>query len=304
MQRREVGAMVLMAGFFVLIQSLALAAIGPFVKAGMPPAFENPSDPLNLVYFFVIILTMTAIILLVAKFWKKQVIQAIILFAVGYTSFYVLDPLLFLLVGEPFAVIASALLAVCLVVVLWRFPEWYVVDCCGVVVGAGAIAIFGMSLDIALVVVLLICLAVYDAISVYRTKHMVDLADTVMDLKLPVLLVIPKVRGYSLFEEESSIKEKVESGQEREAFFMGLGDIVMPGILTAAVFFSVGSLALSACVLLGTLIGFVILMSFVLKGNPQAGLPLLCGGAIVGYVLGSFVLFGKLVGFSLAAFGL
>ena len=52
-------------------------------------------------------------------------------------------------------------------------------------------------------------------------------------------------------------------------------------------------------VLVGTLVGFAILMTFVIKGKPQAGLPLLCGGAIAGYVISSYLLFGTLIGLTL-----
>ena len=38
----------------------------------------------------------------------------------------------------------------------------------------------------------------------------------------------------------------------------------------------------------------VILMIFVLSGRPQAGLPLLNGGAIVGYLVGAFLFTGDL----------
>jgi presenilin-like A22 family membrane protease len=130
---------------------------------------------------------------------------------------------------------------------------------------------------------------------------MVDLADTVMDLKLPVLLVIPKTRHYSLIRETKSLKEKLKEGEEREAFFMGLGDVVMPGILVAAIYHNPdisNSLPIVLSVIFGTLVGFVILMTFVVKGKPQAGLPCLCGGAILGYVISSYVLFGELVGLS------
>jgi presenilin-like A22 family membrane protease len=51
--------------------------------------------------------------------------------------------------------------------------------------------------------------------------------------------------------------------------------------------------------IIGTLIGFSFLMRFVLTGRPQAGLPLLCGGAILGYLITSLLLFGNLVGMSL-----
>ena len=290
---------ILMGGMFVLIQGIALLVTGPFSNAGMQ-AFQNPDDPMNLVIFFVIIFITTAVILLIAKFWKKQLIKIIILGAVGYTSFFVFYPLLALALVDWFALGLAIVLALGLTVLLFKYPEWYIIDLCGVVVGAGAIAIFGISLGILLVLILLIGLAVYDAISVYKTKHMIDLADTVMDLKLPVLLVIPKIRHYSLLKETKGLKEKLKDGEERDAFFMGLGDVVMPGILVAAVYYNIpNGFPVAMSVLVGTLVGFAILMTFVIKGKPQAGLPLLCGGAIAGYVISSVLIYGTLVGLTL-----
>jgi len=59
-------------------------------------------------------------------------------------------------------------------------------------------------------------------------------------------------------------------------------------------------LPMALSIIFGTLVGFAILMIFVLKGRPQAGLPCLCGGAIAGYIVSSYLLFGKLVGLSLS----
>ena len=152
-------------------------------------------------------------------------------------------------------------------------------------------------MGVLLVLILLVGLSIYDAISVYKTKHMIDLADTVMDLKLPVLLVVPKIRKYSFIKETKRLKEKLEEGVEREAFFMGLGDIVMPGILVVATYTNIdNSLPIALSVMIGTLFGFAVLMAFVMKGKPQAGLPCLCGGAIAGYVVSSLLLFGELRG--------
>ncbi len=44
---------------------------------------------------------------------------------------------------------------------------------------------------------------------------------------------------------------------------------------------------------LGTLAGFLALMFFVLRGNPQAGLPLLNGGAVAGFLVGLYVATGS-----------
>jgi len=298
--KKDIFPVILMGGLFVLIHVLALVITGTFVDAGME-AFEDPDNPLNIAFIIVIMLVFTLVILLIAKFWKKQLIQVIILGAIGYTSGYVFYPLFGLILTPIVSVIISAILAVLLVIILYKYPEWYVIDICGIIVGMGAIAIFGISLGILLVILLLIGLAIYDAISVYKTKHMIDLADTVLDLKLPVLLVIPKIRHYSLIKETKSLKEQIEEDEERDAFFMGLGDIVMPGILVAAVYKNIPQpegLTMALSVIIGTLVGFSILMIYVMRGKPQAGLPLLCGGAILGYIISSLLLFGKLTGLS------
>jgi presenilin-like A22 family membrane protease len=94
------------------------------------------------------------------------------------------------------------------------------------------------------------------------------------------------------------LKEKLQTGEEREAFFMGLGDVVMPGILAASAFYNItsGGLIVALSVMLGTLAGFGVLVAFLVKGKPQAGLPFLCSGAILGYLVSSYLLFGRLVG--------
>jgi presenilin-like A22 family membrane protease len=291
----------LMGCLFVVVHGLALIVIAPFEAAGVQPAFENPDDPMNIILIFIILLTFTVVILLIARFWKKKLIQALILGAIGYTAAYLLYPLFTLVIPDATSVIVAVVSAIILVYILYKFPEWYVIDIAGIIVGAGAIAIFGMSLGVLLVIILLVGLAIYDAISVYKTKHMIDLADTVLDLKLPVLLVVPKIRHYSLIKETKSLKQKIKEDDERDAFFMGLGDIVMPGILVAAIYNNVsGSLPIALSTIIGTLVGFTILMIFVMRGKPQAGLPLLCGGAIAGYIISSLVLAHELVGLTLS----
>ncbi len=175
-------------------------------------------------------------------------------------------------------------------VLLYKFPEWYVIDALGILIGAGVAAIFGASLDILPVIVLLILLAVYDAISVYKTKHMITLAEGVVDMKTPILFVIPKRRDYSFIREGIG---KLENGGERAAFIIGMGDMIMPSILvvSANVFLQgwrLGGIinlpALGA--ILGSLAGLAVLLSFVMSGKPQAGLPPLNGGTILGFLAG------------------
>lgn len=286
---------------FVVTQVLAVLFARPFIDAELQ-AFEDPQNSGNSVWYFLLLLAFTALILYIAKKGKKWLIQAIILLAVGSTVMYVVAPMLMTFQVGAFASWSIGILVGgASVIALLKKPEWYVIDVVGILVAAGAAAIFGISLGIVPVLVLLVLLAVYDAIAVYKTKHMLSLADSVIELRLPVLLVVPKHRGYSFLREAAKFKEAgPENKDEREAFFMGLGDLVMPTILVvSALVFPPAALAsgtvpaIGAAV--GTLVGYAVLMGFVMKGNPQAGLPLLNGGAITGFLAGLFAVSGSLV---------
>jgi presenilin-like A22 family membrane protease len=283
-----------MGSLFVFVDLLAFVVTGPFEAAGVV-AFENSSDPVNLLYFFIILLVFTAIILIIIRFQKKKALRIIFLGAITLLMFYVFYPLLFIFVANTLIALGLSVAgAAFLLVAIVKKPEWYIIDAVALFTGVGAIAMIGISLDIWIVIVLLVVMAVYDAVSVYKTKHMIDLADSVMELKLPVMFVIPKNRGYSLLEETKGLKEKLKDKEEREAYFLGVGDVVFPGILAVAAFHSLvnNGFIMAVSVLAGTLLGFAALTFYLVTGKAQAGLPFLCSGALLGYVFTGFIIFG------------
>lgn len=291
----NVFSFLLMSGLFILVDLLALLVTNIFEDVGAS-AFENPNDPSNLVFFFLTMLAFTGVILVISKF-RKKVVHGIFLGAIWFLLFYVFSLLSVTIVPELWSLGFSIVAATLLTAALVKYPEWYVVDACGILMGVASIASFGVSLDIHLIIILLIGMAIYDAISVYITRHMVYLADTVLTLRLPVILVIPRIRNYSLIKEKRVLKE--EQKEERKAFFIGLGDIVFPGILFASSFNNItsNSLFVALSVMLGTLFGLALLMASVAKGKPRAGLPYLCSGAILGYLVSNYLLFRGLAGF-------
>lgn len=317
--KSETRSVVVMAVLLVGSQLVALAAAGPYLSAGFQ-AFQNPGDVSNALVYIVAVLVFTAIILLLVRYRRQNLVRYIILASVLITVGFVLVlPYYYLLAVLPFFVIdantaanvASLLAFGTGVLVTWilvKFPEWYVVDSVGLVTAAGVTAILGVSFSILPALLLLIALACYDAWAVYGTKHMVTLADEVTSQRLPVLLVIPKERGYKLAQ-QPRLKDALAKGEEREAMFIGLGDLIIPGMLSVSALVTLenafpgltswGGLPASLLVALGTLLGslagFTVLMRFVLKGNPQAGLPLLNSGAIAGLFLFHALVYGTLL---------
>lgn len=293
-KNQQIIPIILMGSLFVIVDFLAFLVVEPFKVAGVV-AFENPSDPFNIIYFFSIMLIFTGVILLIIKFFKKQILKKIYLGATTILSISVFYPLIFIVIPNPTITFTlSTIGAIILLLALIKKPEWYVINLIAIFTGIGAIAMIGSSLTVPIVIVLLAIMAVYDAIAVYKTKHMIDLADSFVGLKLPVMFVIPKKRNYSLLKETQSLKEKLKNKGERQAYFLGLGDVVFPGLLAVSAYhnLSTTNLLMGFSVLIGTLIGYVALMTLVVKGKPQPGLPLLNTGAILSYLIVGFLIFG------------
>jgi presenilin-like A22 family membrane protease len=328
---------------FLGVQLGGLALVQP-LEAADKAFTQNPEDPTNSVVYVVAILVATGLMLLAFKYDFDWVVRGFVIVASASLAWQVFD----VLVPAPFSLALAALVGIGLV----AYPEWYVIDIAGVLMGGAAAGLFGISFGLLPTILLLVVLAVYDAISVYGTEHMLDLADGVMDMKVPVILVIPTTLSFSFLDmapaetasddddatvedEDAAVAadgETVADGDgealadgdggadveldyaegddsdaeadgvvQRDAFFVGLGDAVMPTILVASAahfhtavpggtvpdlglpLVTMNLPALGAIV--GTQLGLVVLLWMVLKGRAHAGLPLLNGGAIAGYLV-------------------
>jgi presenilin-like A22 family membrane protease len=276
----------------VIVELGAILLSIPFLNAGIV-AFENPESLFNVLIFIVILLVFTGLLLLLIRYKAEKLIQAVILISIFFTFVYIFTGITYMFLGEGFSALAITLAASILAtMVLYLYPEWYILDTLGLLIAAGAASIFGISLEWQPVVLLLAALAVYDAISVYRTKHMLTLAEGVVNLKSPILFIVPKKKDYSYRRDGI---ESVGEG-ERSAFLIGMGDLIMPSILVvSANVYVANTTALPISVpalgaMIGSVAGLIFLLSYVIKGKPQAGLPPINGGAIIGFFIGYLII--------------
>jgi len=255
---------------YVFSVLIAITVSPDYKEAGLQ-AFSNPEDIMNSIYYFAIIILFTAFILVMAKFMENfiQWMMYLLIFISIYYVFY------------PFAGLFSFILSLILVLLLVKTSNWFVIDAVALLLSAGITSIFGISLTPIPVIVLLIILAVYDFISVYKTGHMVDLADSLTKMKLPLLFVIPFSRDFTF--------ERLESAKEK-AVFMGVGDVVIPNILvvSAQVFTKspyIYFIKMSALfTLVGGIMGLFLLIYLVeRREGAHPGLPFLNAGVIIGY---------------------
>ena len=354
-------------GIFLLVQLGALAFVDPAQQQGLQE-IEGGGTPTLSIAFVAAMLVATGLMLLAIRYGGVSQLRLFIIFASVYISFFAFDVLVTSVLSTGRGATAVALgAALALGVVLYVYPEWYVVDAAGVVMGVGAAGLFGINFGVLPAIVLLSVLAAYDAISVYGTEHMLTLASGVMEMRVPVVLVVPLSLSYSFLDAEkpASVQsegevesnadstdpdgEPPEDGQDgdteltaerlaamepadietldperaagvdpdvldavdeqtrealsaatpdRDALFIGLGDAVIPTVLVASAAFFVDtgptlelagvSTTLPAVTAMGgTLVGLSVLLWLVARGRAHAGLPLLNGGAIGGYLLGA-----------------
>ncbi len=288
MERSRLLPLLTIPAMLVIVELAALFLSIPMQSAGIT-AFEDPESVANPFIFIIILLLFTGFLLLLLRFRWKKLIGVIIGLSIFFTFIYIFAGIAGYFLGLTVGTLAiSLILSAGATVLLYLYPEWYVIDILGILIAAGAASIFGISLTIIPVIILLVILMVYDAISVYKTRHMITLAEGVVDMKSPILFIVPKKRGYSYRNEGiGSIGEG-----ERAAYIIGMGDLIMPSILvvSATVFLDVGRIGFitlpSLGAIIGSVIGLFLLLLVVQKGKPQAGLPPINGGAIIGFLAG------------------
>lgn len=280
---QRIRPMAVMMFFVVVVQLLSLALMPPLSETEVR-IFENPESAVNPFSYIILVLGFTLFILMAMKLKKGWVVSGVILLAIAMGLYYVLSAF--------FPPIPALVLSLAVLAILHIYPEWYVIDVVGLLVCAGVGTLFGLSMTPFPALLLLVVLAAYDAISVYKTRHMVTLAEGVMEIRAPLLFVVPRKRGYSFR------REGLGSGEDRGAYFLGLGDAIIPTVLVISAnwslalpeieIFGIGANLPALGAMLGTYLGFAVL-SMTSRDKPQAGLPFLNGGAILGFLLAAMV---------------
>ncbi len=236
-----------------------------------------------LIYFLIITLAVLAF-LKISRKGSGFILQAFFVLAI----FSGLDILFSIFIGEPGAMILA------LGLVILRFIRPTVLLHNLVVIGglAGVGGILGLTLIPRDAIILLVILAIYDVIAVYKTKHMVKMAEAMIKKRVILGIIIPeKLSGfYGLMadvEKDKLRKVAVKSKSTKLGRFMilGGGDLALPLLLIASV--AVNNIWQSIIILIFSLLGLTA-MHFVfikLKSRPMPALPPLAIFSILGYLI-------------------
>ncbi|MFA4946780.1 MAG: presenilin family intramembrane aspartyl protease [Candidatus Micrarchaeia archaeon] len=214
---------------------------------------ENPADAWNAAFFMGYILAATAVLLLVLKFYSGKLLFTLLELVLEFFTLQIVAGLFL----DDFYSLVAALVWVGLRL---AFPvaRSFFLGTGAVVVGA----LLGSSLDLIPCLALAVLLAVYDYYAVFKTKHMVKLAE-------------------ALHKRGAAFAITVRAG--KQWIQLGTGDLVVPVALVVSVLKEsiIGGLFVFA----GAMLGMTVLVWLLdqRKGYWPA-LPPIVGGLVVGLV--------------------
>ncbi len=244
----------------------------PLYVANQLTLFENPENPVNIVYLMLTIVAVFIIILVIARLRLEILFKGLFYFS----AFTVLTITISVILPDSIVWLGISVLAsASILILLNRFYKWYVADAVGVFLSASIAAWFGASLAPPVLTILLLLMAVYDYFAV-RSGGMVSLAEKTLKMNLPTMVMSPV----------KEVPRDFRSGEgERRGAFLGLGDLAFPNMLTVSTFLEAGSPVAAVMVLSGSVAGLMVVLYTVRRfKKPQPGLPYIGLGATLGWL--------------------
>ncbi len=272
------------------IMFLLTQILGLFIALRLPKILEQmqgvrvEAEPIQILDFLIYFAIITAVILLFSKISKKGsgiFFQVIFVLAV----FSGLDILFGVIIGEP----GAALIAIGLIILRFIKPSILIHNL--IIIGglAGVGAMLGISLIPRDAIILLVVLAIYDVIAVYKTKHMVKMAKAMIKRNVILGIVIPdKISGLTSLmsdvKKEKTPGEKIIKPRKAKFMILGGGDLALPLLLITSVanenFWR--SIIILIFSLAGLLVMHILFDKF--KSRPMPALPPLAIFSILGYL--------------------
>ncbi len=233
-------------------------------------ASDGVSTPMTVGVILFYVLVATLLVLFFLKKGAGLFLRFLLLFSVFVGGWITLIPFL----GE-----YALLFLLLLLFLLIKKPLVVVHNTCIIIAIAGAGAVVGISLTPLIVIVLAAILSVYDVIAVYKTKHMVKMAEGMVKSKSILGIVIP-------FQIKDLFLDLKKTDVQGRFMILGGGDIMIPLLLCVA-FLSQGvvySLVIFAFSLMGLAFSFILFISPETK-RPIPALPPIVFMLTFGYII-------------------
>ncbi len=206
-------------GIYTGLMVLQDVTKNPYVTSLM--VTTNTEEPLNAVLMMgYILFGAAAMIIIIRKFAFQNILKIMEFMLISTSSSIVIYAFLRLGIGYDASTLISIGLALILAGVKVFMPAPELKNIAAVLATAGVGTIFGISLGIVPLVLFLILLSIYDYISVFATKHMVEMAN----------FIIKKDMAFTITARGPPMK----MGEKEQRIDLGTGDMIAPVMMDVA----------------------------------------------------------------------
>lgn len=274
--KHKLNVVILLVVLFLGAHLIGLFVVNNYIVSDLPLGIEKPQfkEEISYIPIIIAILIATVLALVLIKFKAMKIWKVWFFFGV------------FLTMTISFAVFVSQMFALILALILAYLkifrPNVYVHNFTELFIYGGLAAIFVPVLNVWSISVLLIAIAVYDMIAVWKTKHMIKMAKFQSKTKMFAGLLVP----YGPLKKIDKVKKVKKLGRvvkimQKEAI-LGGGDIGFPLLFSGVILKTVGFIPALIVSLFAALSLFGLFM-IAKKTKFYPAMPFLAAGCFVGY---------------------
>jgi len=262
-------------GIFVGAMILKDMNTNPYVSGLV--VTTNANNLGNAAFFILYILFGAVLMLILIRYFKSTGIlfKALEFFLIATSSSIVFYAFLRLFLGYGESTLLAIIIA--LAFSACRFLFLRIKNEAAIFATAGVGTIFGISMGILPLLLFLILLSIYDFLSVFATKHMVEMAE----------FIVKKDMAFTVTARAPPLKP----GEKEQRIDLGTGDMIAPIMLEVSAW-NISPIA-SACVFIGAVVSMGLFLTLVFRKKMvlPALPPIVLGmivGLLAGYLLGLY----------------
>ncbi|MFH1399292.1 MAG: presenilin family intramembrane aspartyl protease [Candidatus Woesearchaeota archaeon] len=243
-----------------------------------PPTVDNES--FTFLYIFLAVIFGTLIVLLIIKLKKRTLWKLWYLLAIFSSLLVALNPFVFGLLKNPsFAYMVTIVTAVIFSFLKVFRPNIFVHNITELLIYGGIAALLVPIVNLVSAVALLVLVSVYDAYAVWKSKHMVKMAEFQTQTNVFAGMSIPYnfkgIKPGRKMSKESNVKSAI----------LGGGDVAFPLIFSGVVLKTTGSYFSAVVITAAAAIALSILLVKGQKGKFYPAMPFLSFGCFLGYLI-------------------
>lgn len=212
------------------------------------------------IYYVLLMIAFSIFFILMARKRKISILKGVLYFAIAYSLFIIL---LFDFSPFPAIIEITASLAITILLIYFTYRGNNIsLTALGIIVGSGVALLLASIFYIQITIIIGAVFSIYDALSVVLVGSMVEMAETALDNKMPLLFTY---------------------GQDEAKIAMGFGDVIIPTFILFSIFVTFGLTAYLISLLMGA-ISFIPI-NYLARKSPQPGLPFLINFIFLGVII-------------------